>query len=162
MLDEIGGTAIELELRIDTAGAPMVALDVLRSPDRQEYTRIAFYRNRGLTPVVPGVQSSTPPNGDGTQSLIAIDSSCASILPDARSRPPEIAPVFLESDEDLELRVFVDRNIVEVFVNGRQCLAIRVYPGREDSIGVSLLSQGRDARLIALDAWSMQDIYSPG
>ncbi len=162
VLDEIGGTAIELELRIDTAGAPMVALDVLRSPDRQEYTRIAFYRNRGLKPVVPGVQSSTPPNGDGTQSLIAIDSSCASILPDARSRPPEIAPVFLESDEDLELRVFVDRSIVEVFVNGRQCLAIRVYPGREDSIGVSLLSQGRDARLIALDAWSMQDIYSSG
>ncbi len=160
VLHDVSGNAIELRVEIDANDAPMVALDVLRSPDRQEFTRIAFYRNRGLKPVLPGVHSSTPPDGAGTHSLITIDSSCSSILPEARSRPPETAPVFLEPDEPLKMRVFVDRSIVEVFVNDKQCVAVRVYPGREDSIGVSLLAQGREARLIALDAWQMKSIYA--
>ena len=48
---------------------------------------------------------------------------------------------------------------VEVFVNGRQCVAVRVYPGRADSVGVSLRSQGSDATLRSLDAWQMKSIY---
>ena len=61
--------------------------------------------------------------------------------------------------ETLKLRVFVDRSVVEFFVNSRQCIAIRVYPGREDSIGVSLRSQGQKATLKSLDAWQMKNIY---
>ncbi|MDP7640614.1 MAG: GH32 C-terminal domain-containing protein [Candidatus Hydrogenedentes bacterium] len=53
----------------------------------------------------------------------------------------------------------MDRTIVEVFVNGKQCLAIRVYPGREDSVGVSLRSQAHDTMLTRLDAWQMKSIY---
>ena len=67
--------------------------------------------------------------------------------------------MFLEPDEPLKLRVFVDRSVVEVFVNGKQCLAVRVYPGRADSVGVSLRAQGRDAVLRSLDAWQMRSIY---
>ena len=59
----------------------------------------------------------------------------------------------------MKLRVFVDKTIVEVFVNGRQCVALRVYPGRSDSSGVSLRAQGRDAVLKSLDAWQMGSIY---
>ena len=75
------------------------------------------------------------------------------------SRPPESAPVALARNEPLELRVFVDKSVVEVFVNGRQCVAVRVYPGREDSLGVSLRAQGQDAQLESLDAWQMKSVY---
>ena len=78
---------------------------------------------------------------------------------DVLSRAPETGPVFLERDEPLRLRVFVDRSVVEVFVNGKQCVAMRVYPGREDSVGVSLRSQGQDARVVSLEAWQMENIY---
>jgi beta-fructofuranosidase len=128
-----------------------VELNVLRSPDRQELTRIAFYRERGLRQ--PASERA------GADSLISIDSSRSSILPDALSRAPETAPVYLDPEEPLKLRVFVDRSVVEVFVNGRQCVALRVYPGRPDSTGVSLCSQGRDIRLAALDLWQMDTIY---
>ena len=47
-----------------------------------------------------------------------------------------------------------------VFVNGNQCVALRVYPEREDSLGVSFRSQGRDAKLTSLDAWQMDNIYT--
>ena len=49
--------------------------------------------------------------------------------------------------EPLKLRVFIDRSVVEVFVNGKQYLAMRVYPGRKDSVGVSVRAQGQDAVL---------------
>jgi len=62
--------------------------------------------------------------------------------------------------EPVELRAFVDKSIVEVFVNGKQCVAVRVYPGREDSVGVSLRAQGQDAELKSLDAWQMKSIWS--
>ena len=161
VFDQLAGNAIELSLEVETNGAPLIELDVLRSPDQQEYTRIAFYRDRGVKPLEPGIGAGTPPNGEGTYSLVALDSSHASIQPQARSRPPEIAPVFLTPEENLKMRVFIDKSIVEVFVNDRQCLAVRVYPGREDSVGVALRAVGRDARLVVLDAWEMKSIYSP-
>ena len=75
------------------------------------------------------------------------------------SRAPETAAVFIEPDETLKLRVFIDKSVVEVFVNGKQCVAMRVYPDREDSIGVSLRSQGQDSELRSLNAWQMENIY---
>ena len=161
VFDQFAGNAMELSLEVETNGAPLIELDVLRSPDQQEYTRIAFYRDRSVKPIEPGIGAGTPPNSEGTYSLVALDSSHASIQPQARSRPPEIAPVFLVPEENLKMRVFIDKSIVEVFVNDRQCLAVRVYPGREDSVGVALRAVGRDVRLVALDAWEMKSIYSP-
>ena len=76
-----------------------------------------------------------------------------------RSRAPETAGVLVGRDEPLRLRVFIDRSVVEVFANGRQCVAMRVYPGREDSVGLSLRAQGQDATLTSLDAWQMRSIY---
>jgi len=144
VLDNVSGNAIEIEAEIDTRGAPVVELDVLRSPNREEYTRILFRAHSGYY---------------SKQSTVTIDNSRSSILPDVGIRPPETAPLPLEKDETLNLRVFVDRSVVEVFANGRQCVALRVYPGRADSVGVSLRSQGTDAALKSLDAWRMESIY---
>ena len=60
----------------------------------------------------------------------------------------ETAPIVLVDDEPLRLRVFVDK-----------CIAACVYPGRDDSVGVSLRAQGSAAILESLDAWQMSNIY---
>ena len=49
--------------------------------------------------------------------------------------------------------------MVEVFANGKQCVAMRVYPGLEESVGVSLRSQGQDSELLSLEAYQMKSIY---
>ncbi len=92
-------------------------------------------------------------------SLISIESAYASLHPDVRPRAPETAPVFIGNDETLKLRVFIDKSVVEVFVNGKQVVAVRVYPSRKDSLGVSLRSQGKDSELKSLEAWQMKNIY---
>lgn len=150
MLDGISGNAMEIRAQIDPKDAPMVEMNVLCSPDKAEYTRIAFFRNRGFTNAERGGQRN---------SLISIDSSYASLAPDVQSRAPETAAVFIGVDELLDLHVFIDKSIVEVFVNQRQCLALRVYPSRADSVGVSLRSQGQTSTLKVLDAWQMRNIY---
>jgi beta-fructofuranosidase len=150
VLENIRGNAMELAVEVDPRGSPLVELNVLRSAGAEEVTRIQFlrergYRNRAARGPLPGV--------------ISLDNTRSSILPDVRSRPPEMAQVALQKGEPLNLRVFVDKSVVEVFVNEKQCVALRVYPGRDDSVGVSLRAQGQDAQLRSLDAWQMKNIY---
>jgi len=156
VLSNIRGNATEIVAEIDPRNAPMVEMNVLQSPNTEEVTSIRFFKNRGYRHREFGRRS---PHSGKHSSLITIDSSHSSILPDALSRAPETAPVFVDRNEPLKLRVFIDRSVVEVFANGRQCVAMRVYPGRKDSVGVSLRSQGRDAVLKSLDAWQMKNIY---
>ena len=149
---------MEIDLEIDTAGAQMVELNVLRAPGKEEFTRIAFYRGRGY--VDWDRSEGWARHREERDSVIVIDTSYSSELEDVQSRAPEIAPVYVGPDETLKLRVFVDRSVVEVFANDRQCATVRVYPGRRDSVGVSLRAQGGDAVLRSLDAWQMRSIYA--
>lgn len=160
VLEGVGGNAVEIAAEIDTGDAPLVELNVLRSPGKEEYTRIAFYRERGYWEWKSYADEGGSGRRAAPDSLLTIDTSYSSTLPDALSRAPETGPLYLEPGEPLRLRVFVDRSVVEVFANGRQCLAVRVYPGRADSTGVSLRAQGRDARVERLDVWQMADIYA--
>ncbi len=92
-------------------------------------------------------------------SAITIDNTRSSVLPDAGSRVSGTAQFMLGRDEPLRLRVFLDRTAVEVFTNGKQYAALRVYPGRDESLRVSLRPQSRDCVLKSLDAWQMMPFY---
>ena len=153
VLDKIEGKSLEILAEIDPAGAQSIEMKVLRSPNQEEYTRILFLKDRGFRDRVG--------HGLGQESVLVVDSSRSSTAADVSCRPPETAPVYLGSEKKIVLRVFVDRSVVEVFVNGRQCAALRVYPERADSLGVSLRAQGNDAMLESLDAWQMKSIYPP-
>lgn len=133
----------------DPASTPMFEMNVLRSPDKKEYTRIAFYPARAAKGGTDRKENS----------WITLDSSYSSTLPGAFSRAPETAPVMLKEGESLQLRVFIDHSVVEVFVNGRQCITSRVYPGLKESEGVSVRSAGKDAALNSLSAYQMKSIY---
>ena len=156
LLEDIAGNCLELDLEVAPTGGQMIELNVLRSPQREEYTRIVFYRERGDIHREFGKSS---PQIRPASSVLMIDNSRSSQLPDARSRPPETTQFVLKNNEPLRLRVFIDRSVVEVYANGRQYAALRVYPGRKDSLGVSLRSEGRDATLRSLDAWQMQSVW---
>jgi beta-fructofuranosidase len=153
VLENIKGNAMEIIAEIEcTKESSMVEMNVFRSPDKEEFTRIAFFRERG-------VQVKRGENKYSKRSRLVIDSSYSTLLPQILSRAPEAAPILLEEDEPLKLRVFLDKSSIEVFANGKQCLAMRVYPSRDDSVGVSLRSQGKGATLKQLDAWQMKSIY---
>ena len=151
-LPDIRGNTVEITAEIDPLRAQAVELLVLRSAHREEYTRIVLFRERGY-------RSMAWNSVKRTASAVMLDNSFSSVLPDAKPRLPETAQLFLSENEPFKLRVFIDRSLVEVFVNDRQYLACRVYPGLADSTGVSLRAQGGEALLKSLDIWKMKGIY---
>ena len=151
----IEGNATELAAEIDPKGAREVSVNVLRSPDSAEYTAIRFYR-RGYH---LRRRWWLGEERRSQQDALVIDTSRSSLLPEVLARVPEVAPFELKNGEPLHLRVFIDKSVVEVFANGWQCLALRVYPEREDSVGVSIRAQGSDAVLRSLEAWQMRSIW---
>jgi beta-fructofuranosidase len=68
------------------------------------------------------------------------------------------APLTLAPGEELELRIFVDRSVIEVFANGRACQTARFYPEREDCRHVALFARGGGAEVLAIQAWEMRSI----
>lgn len=152
VLKGIRGNAMELVLEIDPKEARTVQLNILRSAHAEEQTTITYFNfGRKLS-----IWYDTP-------ATIALDGTRSSTLPDVWLRPPEQTEVERRAEESqggpLRLRVFIDRSVVEVFVNDRHYLAQRVYPGRHDSLGVSLRAQGQDAVLKRLDAWQMTPVW---
>ena len=148
VLDAIRGNTMEMNVEIDPQNSRLVQLSVLRSPDAKEKTTITFYNH-----------DQKLGNWYATPSTIVLDGSQSSTRADVDIRPPERATLGKGRDEPLKLRIFIDRSIVEVFANGKQYLAMRVYPDRADSIGVSIRAQGQDAVLNKLDAWQMKAIW---
>ncbi|KAJ5307648.1 hypothetical protein N7476_008304 [Penicillium atrosanguineum] len=58
------------------------------------------------------------------------------------------------STEPIEMDIFVDGSLVEVYVNDRFALTSRIYLSREDSIGVSLFSApGVDVEYSKIEVW---------
>jgi beta-fructofuranosidase len=146
VLEKVRGNAMEIIADIPPQHNQTVELNVLRSPGGEEITRILCMRNRGY-------------RKGGMPCVVSLDTSRCSVASDVRQRPPETAQVEVGNKEPLRLRVFIDRSVVEVFVNDLQCISARVYPERKDSLGVSLRARGRQAELTSLDAWQMKSIY---
>ncbi|MCC9078190.1 GH32 C-terminal domain-containing protein [Litorilinea aerophila] len=60
----------------------------------------------------------------------------------------------------MELRIFMDRSVVEVFAN-RVCLMGRVYPTRPDSVGIRLIAGPDATGAVTLNVWQMEQIWAP-
>jgi len=71
----------------------------------------------------------------------------------------EIEPPFeLKKGEDLNLRIFLDKSMVEVFVNGRQA-AVYMQPHGKENVGISLFSKGGDIAA-KVKGWKIKSIYT--
>jgi len=70
------------------------------------------------------------------------------------------APFELKDREDLTLRVFIDKNLVEVFANDRQA-AVFAHKHIRKNRNISLFAKGGDAAVKSVKAWKMKTIYQP-
>jgi len=131
-LEGIGGNSIELGLEMNAKDAKQFGLKVCRSPGGEEQTLVYY---------------------DTVEKKLKVDTNKSSLTEGPKS--VEAAPFELQPGETLKLRVFVDKSVVEVFANGRQAAMRRVYPSREDSVGVAVFSDGGPASVAALEAWDM-------
>jgi beta-fructofuranosidase len=64
-----------------------------------------------------------------------------------------------KGESALVLHVFLDKSVMEVFINGgRECVTQVVYPGEKD-LGIEVFAEGGQAKLLSLDVWQMSAIW---
>ena len=68
-------------------------------------------------------------------------------------------PFELKKGEDLTLRIFIDKSMIEVFANDRQA-AVAWHEYDPKDLHVSLFSKGGDVKVKSLTAWKMNSIYA--
>ncbi len=108
------------------------------SPDGQEQTCLT-YQAASQQITIEREQSSVNP---------AVERSNCSVVVEANA------------GELLKLQIFLDRSVVEVFVNGQYYLASRIYPQCPDSSGLELFVRRGRVRVSSLDIWSLASIWN--
>lgn len=148
-LKEIAGDVMELAVEAVMMQTGVFGVKVRMTPDAEEQTTIII---------------------DTSAHAVSVDTTRSSLSSDISQRFPIInaepqrevrvqtAPFTLEPEEPLRLRIFVDKSILEIYANGRQCVTQRICPTRSDSLGVALFSRHGTATVCSLDAWDMAEI----
>jgi len=131
-LQGVVGDSCELDITVDSIAARGKAGVKVRASAAGEEETLLYY--------------------DAEAKNLVFDSTRSGV--DGR-RVVERAPLALEDGESLRLRVFVDKSVVEVYANDRQAICRRVYPGRDDSLGVALFAEGGTAHFSHVKAWEM-------
>ena len=67
-------------------------------------------------------------------------------------------PLKLEDGENLSLRIFIDKNLVEVFANDRQAASF-IHEHIRKNPNISLFTKDTDVRISKIMAWKMKSIY---
>lgn len=150
VLGGISGKELEIEMEF-APSTPSVEVDVLRSPDRKEFTRIIFFRNGGMP-------DRFYPDQNNRSSALTIDTSFGSVHPGTMRHIPETVDVYLDRDEPLKLHIFIDRTIVEVFINGKQAAMLRTWPVLEESSTVAVRTLSIPTELVKVKAWQMASV----
>jgi beta-fructofuranosidase len=113
-------------------------LKVRCSLDGQEQTRLV-YQSESQQVSIEREQSSVNPEVDRENCSVVIEA---------------------DSGEGVKLHIFLDRSVVEVFVNSRYYLASRIYPERRDGLGLALFSRRGRVRVRSLDIWHLASIWN--
>lgn len=151
VLDDVRGNRLEIRAVFEWESAEEFGLGICCSAGGEEQTLIRFNTNPNALNRAPDVL------GPGRQAIL--DISRSSVSPTVSHRGLQQALVDHPYGEPVELRIFIDRSVVEVFVGDRHYLGRRIYPARPDSLGVQVFSKGGTARLNSLDAWPMKAIW---
>jgi sucrose-6-phosphate hydrolase SacC (GH32 family) len=133
LLDGISGDTLEIHAVFDTAGARRVGLRLRCSPDGEEETLLVV---------------------DLESRRIVVDRSRSSKNPGV-NRHTDSGRFEAESGEPVEMHVFLDRSMIDVFMNGRDAFTSRIYPSRPDSKRLGIVCTGT-ATLKELNVWRIE------
>ena len=152
LLEGVRGDALELALEMKPRGPREFGVKVRCSPDGAEQTLVAYDPAAKKLKVIMAKSSL-----DRRVEYIYYRQRAAPtrLPPEQRTVQAQEAPLELRAGESLKLRIFLDRSVLEVFANGRQCITQRIYPTRADSLGVALYSHGDAVSVPTVEAWDL-------
>ncbi|MGL6193459.1 MAG: GH32 C-terminal domain-containing protein [Thermoguttaceae bacterium] len=143
-LENIAGNIMELNLTIDPGQAKKFGVKVLCSKDGREQTPILI---------------------DRENDIMRIDMRSSSLEPvkyhEFTMRDPnpvvetEDAPFELKDGEKVNLRIFLDKTILEVFADERQCMTQVLYPTLDDAVHVEIFTEDAPIKVEEIKSWKL-------
>ncbi|HMB51319.1 MAG TPA: GH32 C-terminal domain-containing protein [Natronoarchaeum rubrum] len=137
----VGSSTAEIRATMASDGAERYGLKVGVAPDGTEET-LLYYDERAERIVVHREHSTCDAETRATVS--------------ERSSLVHRGEVDL-AGEDLDLHVYLDGSMLEVYVNGLKSVTTRVYPEDERSTGIEAWASG-DATVQQLDVWELEGV----
>lgn len=139
LLPGVHGLHLEIHAKIDPGTASRVGLVLAKNPDNSERTRLLWEVPFNIFQIDRSGSSSnlSAPKGN-IQTLI-------------NRNPGQL----------LDLHIFLDGSVLEVFLNNELALSTRIYPEKIQSSGLDIFTQGGTANLVSLDIWEMKSMHDP-
>lgn len=142
------GANIEIEALFERGNANSVELQILANPDGSERTTIAYnWQTNTLT--LDQSLSTLNKDPEINRSIYTAGQN-----PDLPNRNGHFN---LKPDEPLELRVFIDHSVIEVFANQRATITGRAYPTKTNSTSARILPRGGHINIKNLKTWHTQN-----
>lgn len=133
-LGDIPGNTLELLVKLNSNVPATVNVNVLCSEDGQEFTTISF---------------------DMESRTLSLNTSQSSRSDDVEGGVYSLQHT-LRTASPVELRIFVDHSIVEVFLNDEKCITGRAYPMGTNATGVTITASAGSMPVQRVDVWEMK------
>lgn len=135
-LSLIQGDLLEIVLDIMIDQEPVVGISVKKSKDAKEETVFKYRWKDGFFCV------------DRSKTTLVKHDYCKGIQ----------GGVVKLKNKELKLHLFIDKSMIEVYINQLKCLTTRTYNSLEDSLGVELV--GNKSTIISnIEIWSLDTCY---
>jgi len=147
VIDELGSDCMEVKMTISPESAEC-GFKLLCSPDGEEQTVVTY--NTAEQAFVIDFENAS---NDKTLGYSKREDAETVEL-------RQVVPYSLPKDKDLKLDIFVDKSVIEIFVNSDICIVQRVYPMRADSKQFRLFAKGDSVMVKDIVKWEMDTTNS--
>lgn len=158
-LPQLAGDTLEMDITFDPGDPDSVfGITVFASPDGREQTDILYsLAEQAFTvDVERATLDPTVRYHRYAEAYIARNQ-----LSDAEAfTTRQVAPFALQPGQPLQLRIFLDRSVIEIFANDRLCITQRVYPTLPDSTGIHLFCKHGSVRYSHCCGWKLHPTNS--
>lgn len=148
-LENISGNSLEMDILIDPGTAKRFGIKVFCSNDEREQTPIIIDRNKNELQIDMSKSGTDKP---GYYEFVLAFGVLKDKNPIVETQN---APFTLTSGEKVRLRIFLDKSMLEVFANGRQCITQVVYPTLKDAVSVQLFTEDAPVKVQEIKAWKL-------
>jgi beta-fructofuranosidase len=149
-LEKVNGNMLEMEITFEPGQAKRFGIKVLCSENGKEQTPVVIDRTKNSLEI--DMQKS------GINRPVYEEFAMAFASPDPRHNPvfeTEDAPFSLNNGEKVHLRIFLDKSVLEVFANGRQCITQVLYPTLNDAVHFQVFADDAPVKVESLKAWKL-------
>nr|WP_240702972.1 GH32 C-terminal domain-containing protein [Cohnella luojiensis] len=139
-LADVHGDLLEIMIDIESPSAKKYGISIRRSPNGEEETVIYY---------------------DRVNKELMVNREKTTLDDRERSSGIQGGSLLLEEGERLQLRIFVDRSLIEGYANGLKSLTTRAYPSRTDATGLRIWADGLVER-VSIEVWEMSSVFEAG